>query len=851
MTQILILSDDFEILFEDETVGGNAVAGMKMVRRTSGAGSTVYTTNALYSAIADAADDFQAMGFENPMLPVTPNAYTMENNYFIPRSSTEFLDEGAISADWTVTSGEGVFVKSYVAVAAAFVAADIGRQLTETDTGDTGTLLDFETLPDGTTVVWIRPDTAGDTFADTNSQLEVTGDGGTGDVTTGGSLDTAVSGLSLWPSIQAIGSVPTATEVYLYQERVKMTSSTGAFQWWTTDPTVSLGIIDILIRTTIAGTVIADGDVEVFARRYTSQYDNFRLNVATGGRSALPLASAPDINNTTGYRRLTSTGATGTGTFVVGEVVNEAVSLAAGVLTAVGGTSADPVLEYYLVSDETIDIFSSGAQTVTGATSGATVTSEATTANLLGPTDPAAGEGGTVTLALGGFLVDHTGDGTTEPYSVQFDCQSDVAIAKVYERIKYVTRRGAPNTDLFGAGANIPGESYRGLDALFEYDANTGTMTEGDDVDVAADWTARLLHQNTTNTPTYITVTDQQTSLDAVVDNDVIDDESGDDVTVHAGGSVGLVTIASVKASPFGTFTGTQIFGARGVSFINFDTGDEQSYILTDDLGVLNNPPNTVTFTVTNSLTLDRILVARDTGTAGEIDKDQFGGLDTPATTYNGLADLEIRVAGSVDTEVPQAGFVRVVETTLQEEHHYVYDSRTTGALGVFTLRPIDDDGTITTGSSTNLIDTSANFNSPQVTIGMLVRNTFAGKTVHVWEVTAINSATDLSVRQLYGPLDATQDWDVGDTFTINALIGDHTVPGDYAVADDVFDLILDLEADATSESNSFIKTLSADFDVVVNVRQGKIILPFTINQTVGDGNTVVSTVRTTDTIAT
>ena len=127
MTTISILGGDFEILFKDETVGGNAVAGMKMVRRQSGATATVYTTNALYSAIAESTDEFTAMGFENPMLPVTPNAYTMENNYFIPRSSTEFLKEGAIDATWTFSGGEGIVRKEY-AETAGFVAADIGRQ---------------------------------------------------------------------------------------------------------------------------------------------------------------------------------------------------------------------------------------------------------------------------------------------------------------------------------------------------------------------------------------------------------------------------------------------------------------------------------------------------------------------------------------------------------------------------------------------------------------------------------------------------------------------------------------------------------------------------------------------------
>jgi hypothetical protein len=273
MTTISILGGDFEVLMEDETVGTNAVAGMKMVRRASGASATVYTTNALYSAVASAMDDFIAMGFQNAMLPTTPNAYTMENKYFIPRSSTEFLKEGAITANWTVggTPNDGVYRKVYGAVTAAPVSGDIGRQVVETTSGDTGTLLDFEVEPDGTTVLWIRPDTSGDTFA-LSTALSCVADGGTCNVTGSGA---ATSGSTQYAAIQAIGSVPTSTEVYLYQDRVKMTDSTGGFQWWTTDPTVSLGIISILIRTLNAGVTIADGDVEVFARRYTSLYDNF------------------------------------------------------------------------------------------------------------------------------------------------------------------------------------------------------------------------------------------------------------------------------------------------------------------------------------------------------------------------------------------------------------------------------------------------------------------------------------------------------------------------------------------------------------------------------------------------
>lgn len=851
MTTIEILGGDWELLFEDETVGGNAVAGMKMLRRTSGASSTVYTTRQLYSAVAEVTDEFQAMGFSNPMLPVTPNAFTMENNYFIPRRATEYLDEGAISADWTVTSGEGVYRKVYTNTT-PFVDGDIGRQVVEASTGDTGTLLDFEVEPDGTLVLWIRPDTSGDTFTAASGVISVTADGGTG---SGTAAAAATSGSTLYSSIQVIGSVPTATEVYLVQDRNKMTDYTGGFQWWTTDTTVSLGIIDILIRVINAGVTIASGDVEVFGRRYTSLYDNFRLNVVTGGRSALPLASAPDINNTTGYWTAAYDAGSGTQMSVGDYITNTQAGSTGGryVITAIlaGGssTSSTGQFQYYTVGDLTEfannDTFTSTS--ISGTIMGAP------TASTGGPTDTSGGQGGTVTITYGHLTADHDGDNLNEPYSIEVDAQTNVPASKVYERIKYVTKRGATSTDLWGASSteiDVPGETYRGLSAQVFYDASTGTFTEGDDVTGSSGYTARVVSVNSTGA--YVMLTDQQTSLDAVSDNDLLFDEASDSITVF--GSPDQFT--SPKSSPLGTFTGSQIFGARGVYFSNPDPADTQNYLLTDDNGTLRTPPNTVAFTVLNSTTGDRILVARDTGVSGIIDKDQFSGLSTASGSFNGQGDLAIRVAGSIDSEVPQSGYVRIVHTSLQQEHHYVYDSVTIGATDSFNLRDITEGTAITSASSTALIDTSAQFDSPQVLPGMLVRNTTSGKHTHIWEVVAVNSTTNLTVRQLYGPgSTGGQDWDVGNTYSINTLIGTHTssTAPDYSTADNVYDLILDLENESTSGvtvSNTFVKTVASNFGVVVNVRNGKNILPFTQNVTVGDSGGSVTVVRTPDTIA-
>lgn len=878
MSSITILGGDWEILFDDENNqngGTNAVAGMRTVQHT-GNSETVYTTNQLYSAVADAADEFVAMGFRNPMLPVTPNAYTMENQYFIPRSSTQYLKEGAITADWSLTgtvAGDGVVKVNYVDNT-SFVSGDIGRQVTQATTLHTGTLLDFDVDQDGTLAAWIRPDDpATDTFSGTGS-ISVTGDGGTGSST---SSTAGVNGEHIFSAIQAIGSVPTATEVYLIQNRQKVASWNDTFQWWATDADASLGIISILIQVKDSGTLIADGDVEVFARRYTALYDNFRLNVGGGGFSALPLASAPDINNTTGFRTNTVTGLTNT--FDVGNAVYVSAGTFAdasmvGIITAVDGND----ITYYPVGDLT-DLTGSESlkeyDFVTAADGDATATGAVggSVAATGGPTDASAGEGGTVTITLGHADIDHTGSGPPEPYSITVDCQSNVPIAKVYERIKYVTRRGQDNSFWAAGSPDIPGETYRGLDGFIEWDANTGTMTDGNDLIKSSPsdgYTARLIAwSNSTSWDTpdtegavnYITTTDTQTSLNSVSDNNVID-EGATDITARStggGGTYGIISFTSPKASPFGTFTGSQIFGARGVVYVNPDSADVQAYILTDDVGNLNNPPNTVSFTVSNTAASDRILVARDTGTSGVIDKDQFSGL-----TAASAGDGTLTVGGSVDAEVPQIGFLRVVDTTpalsrmgntdTQQEHKYEYSSRTTGASGVFTLTVVTNatGGADTGSNATTLIGNSTLWSTggSPVKVGMSVRNVTTGD---IFEVVSVDSDTQLTVQQIYGAGTGgvgSGTWTggaggTGDSYEINEVITA------YTTSDDVYDLILDIEATATSVSNSFTKTLAANFGTVVNVRQGKVILPFTLNQTQGDGSTTVTVVRQPDNIAT
>lgn len=845
MTTLSLLGGDFEILFDDETVGTNAVAGMRMVRRAAGASTTVYTSLQLYSAVADEADAFQAMGFRNPMLPTTPNAFTMENQYFMPRSSTEFLKEGTFTCDWTNiilpdTNGNGVIRKPYTDTT-PFVTGDIGRQVVASASGDTGTLLDFEEEPDGTLILWIRPDVSGaggDEFDDTTGTIGVVADTGTG---VGVPITGESDGVTKYTAIQAIGSVPTATEVYIAQDRIKLANSADytGFQFWATDPTLALGIISVLIRTRTQGVDIADEDLEVFARRYTSLFDNFRLNVAAGGFSALPLASAPDINNTTGY--WAGVWSTGTGTaMLVGDVLDNTFAGKTGgayVVTAVADSGATGTFEYYNVGDLTE--FAS-ADTFTSSNRNGTING-APTANVGGPTETGAGNGGTVTITIGHVLADHDGSGTTEPYSVTVDAQgpggNGVAVADVYERIKYVCRRGQDATFWDTVACTVPGEQYHGLEAQVWTVTESGTFSQGDDITGQLGYTARVLGVNVTaagegTLQNYITVTDQQTSLDGIADNDLLTDTTGGDtVNADTGGAGGSIQNfpSSNKASPFGTFTGTQLFGSRGILYTGQGDDDTQAYTLIDDNGTQRVSPNTVSFIVSNTLALDRVLVARDTGVDGIIDKDQFGGM--AATS---ISATSIVVGTTIDSEVPPIGFLRVVAVDEEEEHKYEYDSHSTTT---FTLHPVTP-GTTTTGTTDVLLkDSVADFVTDAVTVGMLIHFATVGSSTY--EVVSVTDLNTLVISLLYG---AGGLADLGEAYTINETIQA------YDTGDDIFDLILDTEATGVTTSNTFVQ--STLFDTVVNVRQGKIILPFTQNAAVtaaGGGATVV---RQEDTIA-
>lgn len=243
-------------------------------------GTTVYTVNQLYTHLQDTFDELTALDDEVPMSAQTPTAYTLINGWFIDDTSFQYLKTGAVSTTGhdAATYADGIRILSFGETYTEAVAGDIGKAVVGGTTGDSGTLLAYDnTLKKW----WVRTDALGDAFDEAEA---ITITSGTGAGTTSGASTT---GENLWANIYTLGTIEEGTEIYVEQNGSVLTS------WW------SAGHIDVLIKIKEAGTEIDSGNITVFAREYGDTYDYFPADLSAGGRTAIPLATAADLNNTT------------------------------------------------------------------------------------------------------------------------------------------------------------------------------------------------------------------------------------------------------------------------------------------------------------------------------------------------------------------------------------------------------------------------------------------------------------------------------------------------------------------------------------------------------------------------
>jgi len=807
-----ILSGDFTVYYGAENRQKRVV--------WTGTATGTRTVNQLYSALQDLFDELTQMDDGTPMSAQTPTEYTIgiidagdKDPWFIDRTTVEHLSGGSLkTASWDRVSGTntGIVKIQYTEGGTILQASDIGKTIANGTA--TGTILDYNTTV-SPKVMWIRP-------TDNTSTHDWSASSGTMTVT-GSSANPAQSaaavsgGESLWANIYTIGTIESNTHIYIYQNAVNLVAYKDTTDWWID------GHIDILVNVKELGTETDEGVISVYARQYSKTYSYYIVDLTNGGRNPIPLQTGNDLDNQTGYWRFT--GSSGTGTFVVGEVISKSATTKKGVITAVTGSpGTTPVITYYLIGDPLTN-FSNGDTSVTGATSGATVT--AGTPAAFGPaalgTPPTSTFGG---LATGGSN-DIDENGTPENYSITIDCNQN-SLANVYEWTKYATRRGATG-DIDAGTQTIEGQFYIGSDTRIIYTTlgGTGTIDDGEVVTGGTSGAVgTVVNHNTTDKIIILR------NSRGIFSNGEQINQGSTNVT-----GTTISSLSPISAAPFGTFAGGKFFCAPGVVLSDYLTTEANNFQLVDDNGTVRVVPTKATITVGNTRAGDKIAVFRLTASGGDIDKARYSGTVQSA----GATTLVIDTGGGITFDEPgktAGGVLRIVDVSANTEYRLRFSSWSSSTFTLASTTSLTADA----GSDTTTIVDSGVFATAKV--GDLIRS------VSPAGISYIKTITDNDTVTIFP---AITSFTTGSTYEIN------TLPVATATDDTIYVPFIDSyettgTGGAPGSESVIITHSSSDSDVFIRVRarQAGIILPFEQDSSVVGANpTTVSVIRSSDSI--
>lgn len=92
---------------------------------------------------------------------------------------------------------------------------------------------------------------------------------------------------TVWANIYTLGTIASGSQVYVIQDDAELAA------FWGTDH------IDILVKVKNAGTLVDSGTLLLMVRDLGNSFDHFEIDCSAGGRNAVPLATASDLNNQT------------------------------------------------------------------------------------------------------------------------------------------------------------------------------------------------------------------------------------------------------------------------------------------------------------------------------------------------------------------------------------------------------------------------------------------------------------------------------------------------------------------------------------------------------------------------
>jgi len=819
-----------------------------------GGTNNFYTMNQLYSAMQTLQDETDTIDDGTAFFADTPTEYKIgkidqgdPDPWYTTFELLEHLQGGSLyTTGWARVEGTNTgIICVQVDSGGTIVKADEGLDITHSD-GDAGTLLEFIDTGGAVDYCIIRPDSnaSGDSF-DAATSDTLTCNGHTADV-----LETdgvATTGEMVWANIYTIGTVEDDVHMYIYQGTALTTDSRDRLYSWN-DNTVDWwgnGHIDVCaaLRDITAATwaTVDDGYLRVYARKGGDLRASFEVanSTTSGGRNPVPLQTEVDSAQEHGTQKISFSGAVSGGPFTDGEIIVDQTTGGRGRLDLGNSTvTSGGELVYFPIADDavggTITAMGSG-NTVQGDTSNASVTTDGSPADD-GPADAAWFSGsGEPTLSFTATTADIDNDTTDEYYGIVIDCNQN-RLSEVIQWAQYIVGYGQ------GAGGvvetaetGVNGEEYNGATASFTYTGGTtpANIVEGESVtQPATGATGVVLSHDSTNMVVLLR------SARGTFNNTTID--ADDDSSTFTG--VTASNFAAKTASPFGTFSGGNFFGARGVLVIDYHADDTNAFTLTSVNGGTYTRPTSLTFTVTNlqgssALTSDeddKVSWFQLTGSGGGIDKDMFSGVaGTPSA-----GDATFDVASTIEY-VPDAGTVVIVQnpgsaTAIEYPIRYTSWTGTT-----FTLANFAAFTATATTTATQVTYATGGFNAA-VKRGDLVYNSSVGA---VGYVATVDSDTQLTLQGAGIPGQTDTD-----TIEINC------VPANLDTGDDVYVPYIHKIAESASEATSFIDPTTQIFYRVTvrNTRNTTTkIKPFSTTGNTTSANASVQVTRTEDGIIT
>ena len=304
---------------------------------------------------------------------------------------------------------------------------------------------------------------------------------------------------------------------------------------------------------------------------------------------------------------------------------------------------------------------------------------------------------------------------------------------------------------------------------------------------------------------------------------------------------------SATKAAPFGTLAGGVFFGAQGVWIQGMRSADNNNIKLTDSGGTLREPFTSVTLSITNTRSGDRIAVYLEDGSTTLPDKAQYTSHATNNIQSRSAFDQDT-AGGGFPNDTPSSGTFIVVDVSASQEHRYRYTSYAntggSGDDGLFTL-PTERTGTATAGSTgQTLVASAATFSTWNIVIGDIIRRTNGSGG---WAyVTAISSETQITTTIL----SAGSGWASSDTFEMLSLVVTYTGSDTFFVP--YLDSRETTGTDGTPGTESVSLTYVSDREVVIevrNVENATKIVPFKTTGTLTSSGLTQSVIRTTDTV--